>query len=149
MIYDTSLCKQHYDDLKLLQGETACFGRRALKFIGSCSLLLQGPSTLKMEVADSSETMVHIYETACCHFPEDNPVHSQHLKNKKSHIAPSSYPFSGLPTFCVLSHNEFSPSVSAFSIIIIESNFKIHCWLPGCITASPFPLLAFHFQCFC
>ena len=66
------------------------------------------------------------------------PSHPLHVVTQQSLAI--SFSSSDLPTSCVLSHNQFSPSLYAFSIIIIESSLIIHCWFPGCITASAWPL---------
>jgi hypothetical protein len=55
--------------------------------IAVCSLV---DSALIMEAVSFSETSVSIYQTTCCHIPEDNHVHTcrhEHIKSHKFRLA--------------------------------------------------------------
>ena len=137
--------REQYDDIKLLQGKAAYFGRQVLMYRRNYARLLQAPCTLKMEAGDSPAVLPHTNQTVCHHVPEDSIVHSHHHEDLKSHNTPSSCSFSDISTlcltichcssqtspssvcshttkphllafssdfttFCILSHNEASPS---------------------------------------
>jgi hypothetical protein len=42
-------------------------------------------TTLMMEAASTSETLVNFYQTTWCNIPEDSHLHACHHENLKSH----------------------------------------------------------------
>ena len=92
--------REQYDDIMLLQGEAASFGRQVLMYRRTCALL-QAPCTLQMEAGDSPAVLAHIYQTACHQVPEHRIVHSHHHENLKSHSTHSSCSFSDISALCL------------------------------------------------